>query len=88
MNSRSILRAEAKKLYKEQIKGVPKKQRITFAVFFKNYKAVKSDKINDVQQFDIDAKEDFNFDNIINVNEISDDGLESSQTIIKDVNQE
>ena len=46
---------------------------------------MKLGKIGDVDQADIDAEEtDFDFDNIINVNEISDDDLEAPQTIIRD----
>ena len=40
MNDRSSLRLKAKKAYKEQIKGVPKKTRIAFSVFYKKERAV------------------------------------------------
>jgi len=46
MKNRSALRAEAKRLYKEQIKGIPKRQRLPFAEFFKQYKALKLNKTN------------------------------------------
>jgi hypothetical protein len=87
--NRASLRAEAKKLYKEQTKGIPKKQRLPFAQFFKQYRAIKLGKVDDVTQADIDAEEtDFDFDNIINVNEISDDDLEAPQVITRDEDQE
>lgn len=73
MKSRAILREKAKKAYKEQIKGVPKKQRVPFAQFFKQFKDDKAGKA-DTQ---VEAEEtDFDFDNIINVNEISDENPE------------
>lgn len=69
--SRVVLRAEAKKLYKEQTKGVPRKQRVPFATFFKNYKELKSGKIKEA---DLPAtEEDFDFESMINV--IDDDDL-------------
>jgi hypothetical protein len=91
MNKRSAIRAEAKRLYKEQVKGVPKRQRLSFAEFFKKYRDMKTGKINDVEMPEnAEENEDFDFDNIINVNKISDDDLEKSetpQTIIKDEEQ-
>ena len=87
MKDRATLRREAKKLYKEQTKGISKKQRLPFAQFFKQYRDIKLGK-TDVPEPEIEAEEDFDFDNIINVNEISDDDPEAPQTIIRDENQE
>jgi hypothetical protein len=83
--SRNALRNEAKKLYKEQIKGVPKKQRVPFSVFFKKYKKLKNEDSGEkpevVQNIE---EEDFDIENIINVNEISDDDVELPQTIVRE----
>jgi len=81
MKNRSALRAEAKKLYKEQIKGIPKRQRLPFPEFFKQYKALKLGKTNNdqVEEQAVVEDTDFDFDNIINVNEISDDDLEAQE---------
>lgn len=63
--SRESLRREAKKIYKEQVKGVPKKQRISFSQFFKRFKDSKSDKVDDI---DVHKEvEDFDFEDMINV---------------------
>lgn len=63
--SRSVLRSQAKKIYKAQIKGVPKRQRITFAKFFAQYKDMQSAK-NDNTEHEHD--EDFNFEDMVNIN--------------------
>jgi len=63
---RDLLRAEAKKIYKEQAKSVPKKSRMPFAQFYKDYKKMKLNK----QQQDTTAVpvvEDFNLEDVINV---------------------
>ena len=67
--SRDVLRKEAKKAYKDQTKNVPKRQRISFSQFFKQYKEFKFGKIDDVN---IDnEEEDFDFESIINIDEDS-----------------
>jgi len=77
MNSRSVKRAEAKRLYKEQTKGIPKSQRITFAVFYKNYqKIIRQEKVEE-----IDTPEDFNFDDMVNINTISDEDLVTTDIV-------
>jgi len=75
---RDALRREAKKLYKEQTKGVPKSQRVPFAKFFKHYKDSKSGKTSEDLDVNIGeaSAEDFDFDNLVNINEISDDDVE------------
>jgi hypothetical protein len=85
MKKRTALRAEAKKLYKEQIKGIPKRQRLPFAKFFKQYKALKLNETNKdkTEESAITEDTDFDFDNIINVNEISDDDLEAPKMPIE-----
>ena len=66
--SRDSLRKEAKKVYKEKVKGVPKKQRIPFSQFFKQFKALKSGKIDDIDVHG-NAEEDFDFEDMINTDE-------------------
>lgn len=73
--NRTALRTEAKKLYKKQMKEIPKKQRPSFVEFFKKYKNTKYEKSN---VDDIEQEIDFDFDNIINVNEINDNDLVES----------
>lgn len=77
MSNRSMIRAEAKKLYKEQTKGVPKRQRIPFSEFYKNYIKLKSGKASTELPTDLLEDDDFNFDDMVNVNMISDDDLEA-----------
>lgn len=79
MKSRNMLRYEAKKLYKEQIKaqGISKKNRMPFAKFFKQY--VENQKRQKQVEPDEQVEEDFDFENMINVNEISDDDVEVSE---------
>lgn len=90
--NRAAFRKEAKKLYKEKNKGVPKKQRLPFSDFFKQYKDMKSGKIDESQlsgseDSELNSEEDFDFENIINVNEINDDDVETSEIIVKDESQ-
>jgi len=76
MNKRDKLRAAAKKLYKEQSKKVPRKQRMPFAQFFKNY----TDAMNRPNPTDEnETEEDFNFDDLVNMNELSEDTPESDE---------
>lgn len=92
--NRAALRAEAKRLYKEQIKGVPKRQRLPFSEFFKRYRDMKFNKTDEPQLqeseelLNTDIVEDFDFENIINVNEIDDNDVETSPTIVRDEDQE
>ena len=77
--SRDILRSQAKKIYKEQAKSVPKRQRLPFAKFYKQF--VKMQR-NPVEQDEVAAAaptsttEDFDFQDMVNVNAVSDDKLE------------
>lgn len=74
---REILRKEAKKLYKEQTKNVPKKQRVPFPQFFKNYRDLKMGKVNEELPVDVGTtQEDFNIEDMVNINEISDGSVE------------
>jgi len=75
MNSRILLRKEAKRLYKEQTKSIPKKQRLAFSEFYKRYKKMKNTDV-EPEQVEKQIDEDFNFENFINVNEINDDDIE------------
>ena len=61
MSARNSLRARAKKAYREQIKGVPKRHRMPFAKFFKQYKGTHLNAPSDI-------KDDFNFEDMINMN--------------------
>jgi hypothetical protein len=70
---RDALRAAAKKLYKEQIKGVPKNQRMPFSQFFKQFKKSKTAE-EEVKQADASG-EDFDFEDMVNVSKISDDDV-------------
>ena len=67
--SRDMLRRQAKKLYKEQIKSVPKAQRVPFAKFFEHFK--KKGNLPDTINPEVET-EDFNFEDMVNVNEIND----------------
>jgi len=75
---REALRREAKKIYKEQTKNIPRRNRIPFSEFFKRYKKMKvAEQLQKQQPVDTQEPdtEDFNFEDLINVNEISDDDL-------------
>lgn len=74
MNQRANLRNAAKKLYKEQIKNVPKKQRVPFADFFKQYKKVIRNKSHIPDKTEQEIVEDFDFDDLVNT--ITDDDVE------------
>lgn len=71
---KDILRKEAKKIYKEQTKSIPKRSRIPFPEFFKKYLATKKGKTDAVAPEP--EGEDFDFDNFVNINEISDEELD------------
>jgi hypothetical protein len=61
MSRRSLLRREAKKIYKRETKKVPKSQRMPFSEFYKRFKnKTKSSPIIE------DDQEDFNLDDFIN----------------------
>lgn len=70
MNSRSMMRAEAKKIYKKQVKSVPKRQRMPFSDFWKQYKKMSATK--DELDTGTTKEEDFNFEDMINANEVTD----------------
>lgn len=67
---RGIARANAKKAYKKQVKGVPRHQRVTFAEFFKNYRNAKAGEVESVVT---EVEEDFDIDDLINT--ISDEDV-------------
>lgn len=75
MNARTLLRQEAKKVYKEQTKNVPKRQRIPFSEFFKQFKKLKGSPGTSFDNGEDSVVEDFDFENLVNINEISDDSL-------------
>jgi len=72
--SRTILRSQAKKIYKEQAKSVPKRNRIPFSKFYKQFVNMRTSRPVDDEA--VAPGEDFDFGNIINVNAISDDDVE------------
>ena len=73
--TRDALRREAKKLYKEQAKKIQRKNRMPFSRFFKRY--VESKKIKGDMEPKDPETEDFDFEDLININDISDDDKES-----------
>lgn len=76
-----MLREEAKRVYKENAKKYPKKQRMPFSEFFKRYKkAIKDNTINKQQQQTATAKDDFDFNDMVSLNNISDANLENKET--------
>ena len=82
---RDLLRNEAKKLYKEQIKGIPKRQRLPFAQFFKQYKMLKAKESAGINTSD-QPEDDFDFGEL--VNEISDEDLVTEETVVEANNEE
>lgn len=73
--NRDMLRAEAKRIYKEQTKNIPRRNRIPFSQFFKQFKKLKSKHKVDESAPPTVEEEDFNFEDLINMNDISDDDL-------------
>ncbi len=61
---RDLLRAEAKRIYKEQVKGVPKRSRMPFAQFYKDFKKMK---LNKQDTSAVPVAEDFNLEEMVNV---------------------
>lgn len=66
---RNILRQKAKKAYREAAKTVPKKQRMPFALFYKNFMKAMAKDGTEVAE----SKEDFNLEDLININDINED---------------
>lgn len=70
---RDIMRAEAKKVYKEQTKGIPKKNRLPFSEFYKKFKQLKAGKVNEAEHdHDHEVVEDFDVSQVANVNKVED----------------
>ena len=67
MNNRSLLRKEAKVIYKNNIKGIKKSQRLPFKLFFKQF--VEAKKLE--SEAPAETIGDFDFDNMVNLNDIS-----------------
>jgi len=74
--NRSLLRQQAKKIYKENTKKIPKRKRILFADFFKQYKKMKDSDETPELEIPEPASEDFDFENLVNISAINDDDLE------------
>lgn len=78
---REILRREAKKVYKENTKNIPKRNRIPFSQFFKQYKKTRNTGQTPEVEVPETNPEDFDFENFVNVNQIDDDSLEDGEEI-------
>ncbi len=90
MLSRDLLRQKAKKIYKENVKNIPKNKRITFATFFKQYKNLSnSEQAAEAKTTEPKPEaEDFNFENLVNVSEINDESLEPANKTTEDQNEQ
>lgn len=64
VETRHILRNQAKKEYKKQIKGVKKSQRIPFSEFYKRFKKMKAGQGEIIER--TQEAEDFDLDEFIN----------------------
>ena len=69
---RRALVEKAKKIYKQNTKEIPRRKRVSFSIFFKNYrKMLKAQSVNKVQpteQIEQDnANDEFDLRSIINV---------------------
>ena len=63
-----IFKAQVKKVYKEQAKGIPKSKRLSFHQFYLKYKeAMKAQEYQTPKE----EPEDFDFSGMVNVNDIS-----------------
>ncbi len=78
---REILRREAKKVYKENTKNIPKRNRIPFSQFFKQYKKTRNTEQTPEVEVPETNPEDFDFENFVNVNQIDDNSLEDGEEI-------
>ena len=67
---KNILKQEAKKIYKTNIKNVPKRNRMPFGQFFKKYCEMKKAEVthNHEEHDHEHESEDFNFDEMVNIN--------------------
>jgi hypothetical protein len=83
--SNVIIRVEAKKVYKEQAKKVPKRQRMPFNEFFKKYKKMRLGNLQQEEahnhEHEHDAKEDFDFNEFVKTTEINNETLEVEEDI-------
>ena len=71
--NRDLLRKEAKRIYKEKAKGVPKANRMSFAEFFKQYKQMKMQQNAMVPQVIDEEPEDVDMEDFLNVNNLNED---------------
>lgn len=76
--NRDLFRQEAKKIYKKNIKNVPRARRITFAEFFKQYKKSKATNKETVVP---EITEDFDFGDMVSVNKIEEPAIEVIEKI-------
>lgn len=83
---REALRRRAKKIYKENVKNIPKRKRVPFSEFFKQFRS--SPNLNDTPELELPEaeSEDFDFENLVNVSEINDDDLEKTDKEVIDQN--
>jgi len=72
--AKQILKNEIKKIYKENTKNIPKRNRIPFSEFFKQYRKLKAGQhgpVNDeMREHEAlpSIPEDFDFNEMVNVN--------------------
>lgn len=72
--SRTTLRNQAKKLYKEQAKSVPKRNRLPFMKFYEQFIKLH-DNPTTTDETEVSG-EDFDIGDIINVNTVTDDDVQ------------
>ena len=69
MGSREALRREAQRIYKENVKKIPKRNRIPFAEFFKQFKKMKTQQHAAPVAAPTPETEDFDFNEMVNLND-------------------
>ena len=65
----NLSREEAKRIYKENAKKVPKSKRMPFSEFYKQFKSAK--KAQQSQPVVETEQKDFNFDEMVNKNDLN-----------------
>jgi hypothetical protein len=93
--TKQVLKNEARKIYDVNARKVQKRNRMTFSQFFKQYiemrkkkqepAPVVEEKVAEVAQALPDALEDFNFDDMVNVNKIDENSLEVQEAEVVEV---
>jgi hypothetical protein len=86
--TKQVLKNEARKVYEVNARKVPKRNRIPFSQFFKQYLKMKKQEQNPVpveeqQQRLPDALEDFNFNEMVNVNQVDENSIVVEETPVE-----